>query len=347
MKVIFAGTPEFARLALERIHTTGMSAGMEVVLVLTQPDRPAGRGMKLQASHVKQYALAHKLPLAQPHSLRLDGRFAEEAAAAQQAIAAADADGMVVAAYGLLLPQWLLDAMQASRAAGRRPRLGCINIHASLLPRWRGAAPIQRAIEAGDRETGITIMQMDAGLDTGAMLMRQALPIAAADTSASLHDKLAALGADMVVQTLQQASTGALRATPQPQGGICYAHKIDKHQAAIDWHSDAASICRRVRAFNPVPGAHTLLQGESIKVWQAEVDSRSPMGQDRSAPGSVLALDAHGIAVQATDGVVLLQELQRPGGKRLGAEAFLRGFALEPGVRFDMVPAPKSAAHGG
>ena len=350
LKVIFAGTPEFARLALERIHqadmAAGVSAGMEVVLVLTQPDRPAGRGMKLQASCVKQFALAHKLPLAQPHSLRLDGQFAEEAAAAQQAIAAADADVMVVAAYGLLLPQWLLEAMQASRAAGR-PRLGCINIHASLLPRWRGAAPIQRAIEAGDRETGITIMQMDAGLDTGAMLLSQALPISAADTSASLHDKLAALGAELVLQTLRQASTGALHATPQPEAGSCYAPKIDKHQASINWHSDAASICRRVRAFNPVPGAHTLLQGESIKVWQAEVDSRSPMGQDRSAPGSVLALDAHGIAVQAADGVVLLQELQRPGGKRLGAEAFLRGFALEPGMRFDAAPAPKSAAHGG
>ena len=334
LKVIFAGTPEFARLALERIHT----AGMEVVLVLTQPDRPAGRGMKLQASCVKQYALSHQLPLAQPHSLRLDGRFAEEAAAAQQAIAAADADVMVVAAYGLLLPQWLLDAMQAARANGRT-RLGCINIHASLLPRWRGAAPIQRAIEAGDRETGITIMQMDAGLDTGAMLMRQALPIAAEDNSASLHDKLAALGADMVVQTLQQASTGAIRATPQPQDGVCYAHKIDRHEAAIDWSSDAASICRRVRAFNPVPGASTVLQGESIKVWRAEVDSRSHIAMGWRLPGTVLAPDAEGIAVQAKDGVVLLQELQRPGGKRMAAQAFVRGFALEPGVRFTGVPA--------
>ncbi|MCX8520732.1 MAG: methionyl-tRNA formyltransferase [Rhodoferax sp.] len=339
MKIIFAGTPEFARLALERIHTAGlevgMEVGMEVVLVLTQPDRPAGRGMQLQASSVKQYALAHQLPLAQPHSLRLDGRFAEDAAAAQQAIAAADADVMVVAAYGLLLPQWLLDAMQTARAHGRA-RLGCLNIHASLLPRWRGAAPIQRAIAAGDAETGITIMQMDAGLDTGALLLRQSLPIAAADTSASLHDRLAALGANMVVQALQQVPTGTLHATPQPADGVCYAHKINKHEAAIHWHSAAAAICRRVRAFNPFPGASTQLQGETIKVWRAEVASHRPIAPAGQLPGTVLALDAEGIAVQAADGVVLLQELQRPGGKRLAAEAFLRGFALAPGVRMGM-----------
>ena len=321
LRLIFAGTPEFARVALERIH----AAGAQVVLVLSQPDRPAGRGMKLQASSVKQFALAHGMPVAQPQGLRLDGKYAADAAAAREAILAADADAMVVAAYGLILPQWLLDAMQAPHADGR-PRLGCLNIHGSLLPRWRGAAPIHRAIEAGDSHTGVTIMQMDAGLDTGAMLLQQDLPIEAQDSTATLHDKVAELGARMVVQAL--AVGQGLQAVPQPPEGVTYAHKIEKHEAAIHWGDDAASICRRVRAFNPFPGATAVLSGETLKVWCA-VPAPASAG---ATPGTVLAVDAAGIAVAAGGGAVLLQELQRPGGKRLAVGDFLRGFVVQPGM---------------
>ena len=224
MRLVFAGTPEFARSALEALH----KAGHTIALVLTQPDRPAGRGMKLQASAVKQFALDHGLPLAQPHGLRLDGKYADEALAAQQAIAAAGADAMVVVAYGLILPQWVLGAMAGPG------QWGCLNIHGSLLPRWRGAAPIHRAIEAGDSHTGVTIMQMDAGLDTGAMLLQESVAIGPADTTATLHDRLAALGARLVVQAL--ADPAGWVATPQPAQGLTYAHKIDKSEAAIDWH---------------------------------------------------------------------------------------------------------------
>ena len=327
LKVIFAGTPEFARVALERIHT----AGVQIVLVLSQPDRPAGRGMKLQASSVKQYALEHGLPIAQPQGLRLDGKYAVDAAAARQAILAADADVMVVAAYGLILPQWVLDAMETPRADGSR-RLGCLNIHGSLLPRWRGAAPIHRAIEAGDTHTGVTIMQMDVGLDTGDMLLQQSLPIAEEDTTASLHDKVAALGAQMVVEALALATHQGLQAVKQPQEGVRYAHKIEKHEATIQWADDAASICRRVRAFNPFPGASAVLNGETIKIWRA---APGP-ALDAVPAATVLGVDATGIAVAAQGSSVLLQELQRPGGKRLAVADFLRGFAVQAGMRFDM-----------
>lgn len=337
LKVIFAGTPEFARLALERIH----AAGMEVVLVLTQPDRPAGRGMKLQASSVKQFALAHGLKLDQPQGLRLDGRYAQDALAARQAIEAADADVMVVAAYGLILPQWVLDAMQSPHADGRK-RLGCINIHGSLLPRWRGAAPIHRAIEAGDSQTGVTIMQMDAGLDTGDMLLQQAIPIAAEDTTASLHDKVAELGAEMVVGALNALKKGGLVATAQESHGVTYAHKIEKHEAAIDWHGDAPGICRRIRAFNPFPGASFVLQGEVIKVWQAVPGVRG--SEVVVPPGTLVAADSSGISIAAGEGVVVLKELQRPGGKRMLADAFLRGFDVQPGMRCEVAPSDKEDA---
>ncbi len=327
LKVIFAGTPEFARVALERIH----AAGAEIVLVLSQPDRPAGRGMKLQASSVKQYALAHELPVAQPAGLRLDGKYAVDAAAAREAILAADADVMVVAAYGLILPQWVLDAMEAPHADGRA-RLGCLNIHGSLLPRWRGAAPIHRAIEAGDSHTGVTIMQMDVGLDTGDMLLQQSLPIAPDDNTASLHDKVAELGAGLIVGALELATQGRLQVTPQPAVGVTYAHKIEKHEAAIDWSLDAGTICRRVRAFNPFPGASTVLTGETIKVWRAE-----PGPSCSGEPGGrVLAVETSGIAVATGEGIVLLQELQRPGGKRLAVADFLRGFELQPGMQLGL-----------
>lgn len=329
LKVIFAGTPEFARIALERIH----AAGMHVVLVLSQPDRPAGRGMKLQASSVKQYAVSHGMPVAQPQGLRLDGKFAADAVAAQQAIEAADADVMVVAAYGLILPQWVFDVMQAPHADGRK-RLGCLNIHGSLLPRWRGAAPIHRAIEAGDSHTGVTIMQMDLGLDTGDMLLTQALPIGPDDTTATLHDKVADLGASMVVEALQAASDGSLRATKQPEAGVTYAHKIEKHEAAIDWAGDSASICRRIRAFNPFPCASAVLNGEIIKIWRALPSEQS----SGTAPGTVLAANATGIVVACGSGSVVLQELQRPGAKRLPADVFLRGFELRAGAVFESTP---------
>ena len=257
MRVIFAGTPEFARVALDRL----LAAGFTVPLVLTQPDRPAGRGMKLQPSAVKQFALEQSLPVAQPRSLRLDGKFPADAQEARDAIAAAQADVMVVAAYGLILPLWTLTA----------PRLGCLNIHASLLPRWRGAAPIHRAIEAGDLETGVTIMQMDEGLDTGGMLLTERLPIRHAgpdaDTTATLHDRLATLGGRMVVEALELAVCGGLQATPQPAEGITYAHKIEKAESLIDWRLSATALDQRVRAFDPFPGASSLLQGEAIKVW--------------------------------------------------------------------------------
>jgi methionyl-tRNA formyltransferase len=334
LRIIFAGTPEFARVALERIHATGA----HIVLVLSQPDRPAGRGMKLQASSVKQFALEHGLPVALPQGLRLDGKYAADAVAAREAILAADADAMVVAAYGLILPQWVLDAMEAPRADGSK-RLGCLNIHGSLLPRWRGAAPIHRAIEAGDSHTGVTIMQMDAGLDTGDMLLQQALPIAPEDSTASLHDKVAELGASMVVDALALAANQSLPAVPQPAEGVSYAHKIEKHEAAIHWADDAQSICRRVRAFNPFPGATFVLNGEAIKVWQAV-----PGSNPAAAPaGTVIALGPEGIAVAAAGGSVVLQTLQRPGGKRLAAGDFLRGFALVVGMQFDAGP-PSSDA---
>lgn len=312
MKVIFAGTPEFARVALERL----LAAGFEVPLVLTQPDRPAGRGMKLQASPVKQCALEHGIAVAQPMSLRLDGKYPEEAAAAKAAIDAAQADVMVVAAYGLILPQWVLGT----------PRLGCLNIHASLLPRWRGAAPIHRAIEAGDAETGVTIMQMDAGLDTGDMCLVERLPIAADDTTASLHDKLAEQGGRLIVQALELAACGSLKCTPQPADGVTYAHKIEKAESLIDWSESAEVIARRLRAFNPFPGGATSLGSEAIKVWGA-------VAEEGSGPaGTVLSADAQGVRVACGSGVLNMQLLQRAGGKRLAAGDFLRGFELPAGA---------------
>lgn len=318
MRVIFAGTPEFARVALEQL----LRAGVELPLVLTQPDRPAGRGMKLQPSPVKQFAQAHGIPVAQPRSLRLDGRFPQDAAQARGAIEQAQADVMVVAAYGLILPAWVLQA----------PRLGCLNIHASLLPRWRGAAPIHRAIEAGDAETGVTIMQMDEGLDTGGMLLRESIAIGAQDTTASLHDKLATLGGRLIVEALELAACGGLTPTAQPADGVSYAHKIEKAEAAIDWRLDADAIERRVRAFDPFPGAVAQMRGEPLKIWRAQALMQ---GRGTAAPGTIVAVDEHGIGVACGQGRLEITQLQRAGGKRLDAREFLRGFALEPGMAFE------------
>jgi methionyl-tRNA formyltransferase len=317
MRVAFAGTPEFARTACERLH----QAGFTIPLVLTQPDRPAGRGMKLQPSPVKQFALEQGIAVAQPRSLRLDGKYPDEAAAAREALLAASPEVLVVAAYGLILPQWVLDL----------PRRGCLNIHASLLPRWRGAAPIHRAIEAGDAETGVTIMQMDAGLDTGDMLLEERLPIAPADTTASLHDKLAALGGRLVVEALELAACGGLTRRKQPEQGITYAHKIEKAEAAVDWSQPADVIERRIRAFDPFPGAAAQVRGETVKLWKANALMR---GRGSVEPGTIVAVDEHGIGVACGEGRVEVTELQRPGGKRLAAADFLRGFPLQPGERF-------------
>ena len=316
MKIIFAGTPEFARVALERL----LQAGFEVPLVLTQPDRPAGRGMKLQASPVKQCALEHGIRVIQPLSLRLDGKYPEDAAAAREALLQANADAMVVAAYGLILPQWVLDL----------PPRGCLNIHASLLPRWRGAAPIHRAIEAGDTHTGVTIMQMDIGLDTGDMCLMERLPIAPTDTTASLHDKLAELGGRMIVEALELSACGGLTRTPQPAEGVTYAHKIEKSESWMDWSCSAAELDRRLRAFNPFPGGATQLGDEVIKLWTA-------LPQDytgNAVPGTVLSADADGVRVACGEGALCLTQLQRAGGKRLPAADFLRGFELPAGAVF-------------
>ena len=322
MRIIFAGTPEFARVALAQLY----AAGFDIPLVLTQPDRPAGRGMKLQASAVKQFALENNIPVAQPRSLRLDGKAPADAAAAQAAMQAVQADAMVVAAYGLILPQWVLDL----------PRLGCFNIHASVLPRWRGAAPIHRAIEAGDKETGITVMQMDAGLDTGDMLLVRRLAINPTDTTGQLHDKLAALGGRLMVETLELAACGGLRPIAQPSEGITYAHKIEKHEAAIDWTQGAALIERRVRAFNPFPAAASVVAGETVKIWEAAVLPGSlPTG---AAPGQILAAGEPGVDVATAEGVLRVTRLQKPGGKALDAAQFLRGFALVPGMFFGSAP---------
>ena len=348
MRVIFAGTPEFARVALERL----LAAGFTVPLVLTQPDRPAGRGMKLQASPVKQCALEHGIAVAQPRSLRLDGKYPDDAAAARDALLAARADVMVVAAYGLILPQWVLDSMSAARppegakapSGGSEPRaagsvgarLGCLNIHASLLPRWRGAAPIHRAIEAGDAETGVTIMQMDAGLDTGDMLLMERLAIAPTDTTATLHDRLAALGGRMIVEALELAACGGLKAVPQPAEGITYAHKIEKAESTIDWSLPATVIGQRIRAFDPFPGASTECAGETIKVWSYEIDSDKSNTDKRQ--GQILSVNGDGVTVACGEGTLRLTTLQRAGGKRLAAADFLRGFDLQPGMVLGAAP---------
>ena len=303
MRLIFAGTPPFAAAALEALA----DAGHDIVCVLTQPDRPAGRGMKLTPSAVKAAAQARGLPVAQPASLK--------SPEAQAELAALQPDVMVVAAYGLILPQAVLDI----------PRRGCLNIHASLLPRWRGAAPIQRALLAGDVQTGITIMQMDAGLDTGAMLTKTVVPIRETDTAGSLHDALAAAGAQAIVAAL----SGLDGLTPERQDAALatYAAKLGKEEAQLDWTQPAATLARAVRAYNPVPGAWTLLDGAPLKIWAAEATAGAGL------PGTVLRADAEGLVVAAGDGALALREIQPAGSKRMPAAAFLAGRPLAPGSR--------------
>ncbi len=322
MRVAFAGTPKFAVEALRCL----LNARFEIALVLTQPDRPAGRGQKLQASPVKAHALKHGLQIAQPRSLRLDGKYPDDAQFARAALQAARPDVIVVAAYGLLLPSWVLEL----------PRLGCLNIHASLLPRWRGAAPIQRAIEAGDPLTGITIMQMDAGLDTGAMLLTEPVVIGADTSAAKLHDALAPIGGRLIVQALGLAQRGALRPVPQPESGVTYARKIDKAEGPIDWREPAPAIERAIRAFDPFPGASGVLHGDTIKVWHAELHPGSAPRRN-AAPGEIVDVEPAGLVVACGVGALRLTELQRSGGKRLSAQAFLAGHRVSPGKCFAVV----------
>jgi methionyl-tRNA formyltransferase len=314
MKIIFAGTPEFAAVALKALHQTGH----DIPLVLTQPDRPAGRGMQMHASAVKQFALEHGIEVLQPLSLRQDSadpQRALDARAAHARLEALDYDIMVVAAYGLILPKSTLAI---------RP---CINIHGSLLPRWRGAAPIHRAIEAGDLETGVTIMEMEEGLDTGPMLLSERVTIGAQETTGELHDRLAALGGRLLVEALSQMARGTLVAQPQPEAGVNYAAKISKSEAALDFSLDADTLARKVRAFNPFPGAHAQAGDVTIKVWGAEPMERTAAG---AAAGQVLCADAGaGIMVACGTGSLRLLELQKPGGKRLPAAEFLKGFPLD------------------
>ncbi len=315
MDIIFAGTPPFARRALEAIH----AGGHRVKLVLTQPDRPKGRGMKELASPVKEYALAHAIPVLQPPSLRLDGRFAEAAALAQAELRAIVYDVMVVAAYGLILPQAVLDIAP----------LGCVNIHASLLPRWRGAAPIQRAIEAGDLCTGITIMRMEAGLDTGPMLLQQSIPIAAHETAGELGERLAALGADLVVRALGEIGRGGLTSVVQPAEGVTYANKITREESRLNFTQPAEQLARKVRALNPAPVAFASYRGTSLKIWRAEAHALA----HRAIPGSILP--APTIDIACGSDLLRVKEIQRPGGARLPAAEFLKGFSLEAGSSFD------------
>ena len=303
MKLIFAGTPEFAAVALRAI----INAGHEVVLVLTQPDRPSGRGMKLRYSAVKEVALAAGIEVFQPQTLREHD--------AQERLRSFAADAMIVAAYGLILPQAVLDM----------PRWGCLNIHASLLPRWRGPAPIHRAILAGDGTTGVCIMQMEAGLDTGPVLLAESLPIVSDDTTGALHDKLAELGAQMIVKALHQLP---LKPNPQPGTDACYAVKIEKSEAALDWRLPAAQLDRQIRAFNPFPGAFADLDGFAIKIWCA--DQMIICG----TPGQIVSIDTDGIVVACGEGSLRLTELQKPGGKRLPVAQFLAGNPITEGSRF-------------
>lgn len=309
MRVCFAGTPEFAAVALDAL----LQAGHAVELVLTQPDRPAGRGMGLHESAVKRLAQERGLAVAQPSSLKSPSIL--------QSLRECAPELIVVAAYGLILPRDVLAI----------PRLGCINIHASLLPRWRGAAPVQRAILAGDTVTGVTIMHMDAGLDTGPSLLSEAAPISHEDTAGSLTDKLALLGGRLIVEAITGIAADSLHPIPQPSEGATYAPKVEKHEAAIDWRRPAIELQRCVRAFNPFPGAYGVSCQTSIKVWNAAVAA-----EWHGTPGEVLATGADGIVVGCGQGALKLVELQKAGGKRLPARAFLPGSPLRPGMRFEV-----------
>ena len=331
MRIVFAGTPEFAATALAALIEAAPARGWTLPLVLSRPDRPAGRGMKLAASAVKQLALAHGIDVDTPATLN-PNKGGAQAQAAHDRLRAARPDVLVVAAYGLILPQAVLDIPDGLIAAGGA-RITALNIHASLLPRWRGAAPIARAIEAGDSETGITIMQMAAGLDTGPMLLAERVTIDTRDTGAALTARLAACGARLIVQALETIE----RLTPQaqPEAGVSYASKIDKREAALDFNAPAAVLERRIRAFDPFPGATAILRGAALKFWSAEVSS-VPAAH---LPGTVERADDSGIHIACGEAMLVVTELQRPGARRLPAREFLAGFPVAVGERFDAVAA--------
>jgi methionyl-tRNA formyltransferase len=322
MKIVFAGTPEFAAQAMRAID----QAGHEIVLALTQPDRRAGRGMHLQASPVKVFAQEKNIPVLQPETLRQGHADLQKRTAAQEAyqyLSSIDFDAMVVVAYGLILPQ---DILGLTSQNGRN---GCFNIHASLLPRWRGAAPIQRAIESGDEKTGVSIMQMDAGLDTGDTVLVDDLNITPQETSASLHDRLAVLGAELMVKTLNMLDQGiVITRIPQPSEGITYAEKILKSEAEIDWQLSAVEIDRRIRAFNPFPGSTSSLHGEQFKFWNSCLPTKMQT-HPATAPGQVLGFDGDGVYVQCGEGVIEILEMQKPGGKKTSASACLQTYRMQ------------------
>jgi methionyl-tRNA formyltransferase len=320
MRVVFAGTPEFAAHALRAIE----AAGHTIALVLTQPDRRAGRGMHLQASPVKEFALGKGIPLLQPASLNInspDDTKRADAIAALRLISETQFDAMVVVAYGLIIPQAMLDL------AEQPGRHGAFNIHGSLLPRWRGAAPIQRAIAAGDERTGITIMQMDAGLDTGDMVLSEAIDIRPDETSSSLHDRLAELGARLIVFCLAKLDAEEeTPRTPQTEEGMCYAEKIQKNEAEIDWSQTVTTIDRLIRAFNPFPGANSSLNGQSLKFWRARPLAKELADQYQGShrPGSIVGKSKDGFVVWCKDGALEVLEIQKPGGRRTSAVQWIQ-----------------------
>jgi len=307
VNVLFAGTPEFAARCLEAL----LKSRHRVIGVITQPDRPAGRGFALAPSPVKKLASARGIQVTQPESLR--------DAQAQAELKHFRPDVIVVAAYGLILPRPVLQL----------PRDGAINIHASLLPRWRGATPIQRALLAGDRHTGVSIMQMDAGLDTGPVLMQEEIPILEHDTMGTLRDRLAELGAKLIVQALDALQAGVIRATAQSAEGVTYAAKLEKREARVDWRQGALTVNRQVRALNPSPGADARVRGVELKIW------RCATAAGRGNPGEILSIGPEGLCVACGEDALVITELQRSGGKRLRAADFLRGFPLTVGERFD------------
>jgi methionyl-tRNA formyltransferase len=308
VKIVFAGTPEFAARCLEAL----LESRHRVSGVLTRPDRPAGRGLEPAASPVKRLAAARGIRVDQPANLK-DAQLQKE-------LKDRKPDIIVVVAYGLILPQAVLEI----------PQYGALNIHASLLPRWRGAAPIQRALLAGDRETGVSIMQMDAGLDTGPVLLQERVPILEDDTAGTLHDRLGGLGAKLIVRALSDLEAGGLRAVPQTAEGVTYAAKLDKRESRLDWRERAVAVSRRVRAFDPSPGARARLRGVELKIW------RCAAVPDRGIPGEVLGAHPGGVLVACGEGALLITELQRSGGRRLAAAEFLRGFPLSAGERFEV-----------
>lgn len=325
MRLVFAGTPEFARAALSALH----AAGHDIVAVFTQPDRASGRGLMLSQSPVKERALQLGLPVVQPVSLREGKPGADEARALLQSLAP---DVMVVAAYGLILPAEVLGI----------PRLGCINIHASLLPRWRGAAPIQRAIAAGDTQTGIALMQMEEGLDTGPIWWEVATPITDADNFQTLHDRLAGLGAKAIVEFLASVPNTAARPRPQSAQGVVYAHKLSRQDLAVDWSQSADQVSCHIRALDPSPGAQTQLEGQTVKVFQARVvpGEVSQTVLKTATPGQIIQADRQGFWVACGQGAVELGALQRAGGKRLGFREFLNGRTVTAGQIFEFIRQP-------